>query len=199
MRKRNIGIDIDNVIAESYPSYIQKFNEVFQTQVKFDEIFSFYHLENNTPIAKEKVQEFLDIHIHRDEFQIKIPPYEKCKIMIQKWANKGWGIHFVTARPAEIRNVTLQWLKKHGFWVKGATLDLFNVIKFRSDIEFKADAVKKYILDIFIEDNLDIARVLSIPVLLLDRPWNKGNLPKNVKRVKDWSDIESYVNTVGKS
>ncbi len=193
MKKLHIGIDIDNVIAESYPAYIDKFNEVFEKQVRFDEVFSFYHLENNAGVDKREVEVFLDTHVHRDDFQIGIQPYGDAVMMVQKWAKSGHILHFITARPVGIREVTKKWLKKHGFWVKGATLDLFDHAKFSLDTLYKIDMVKKYKLDIFIEDNLDIAQILPIQVFLLSRPWNRGKLPKNVIRVKNWEEIDTFV------
>ena len=56
----------------------------------------------------------------------------------------------------------------------------------------KADICKKHNVDILIEDNLDYAKETvseKTKVLLLDYKWNRGELPKGIKRMFSWQDI----------
>lgn len=188
-----IGIDIDNVIADSYPRYINAFNEKFGTAVKYEEVYDFYYLENYVGVDKAATSHFIETVLHSEKFQLAIPPYEEPKTIIQKWAESGHLIHYITARPIAIKDITLHWLKNHGFWVKGAKLHLLDVDQEPSHANFKKEIVDKWKVDIFVEDTKGIAETLNIPVLLLDRPWNQGKLPKNVKRVKDWKEIDYFV------
>ena len=34
---------------------------------------------------------------------------------------------------------------------------------------------------------------MAIPVLLFDRPWNQGSLPRNVQRVRSWTEVLTQV------
>lgn len=201
MKHLKIGIDIDNVIADSYPHYIKAFNKEFGTSVKYEEIYHFYYLEKNVGVEKTLVSEFIESIVHSEEFQLQIPPIINALKIIKKWIKKGYSIHYITSRPIDTQEETEKWLKKHGFMLPGVTLDLYNekehnfshISRINSYKRFIADGKK---LDIFIEDSIDIAKSMDIPVLLVDRPWNQGNLPENVKRVKDWEEIGCRVNNI---
>lgn len=193
MKKLKIGIDIDNVIADSTPSYIARFNQAFGTKIRYEEVYDFYHLEASAGIEPKKAEEFFVNIIHTDDFQLSIPPYEEPKKVIKNWLKKGYSIHYITARPPNMLNVTKKWLQKHGFWVDGISLDVFNETQYKTDIEFKRETAKKLGIDIFIEDHREIAKALGVQVFLLDRPWNQGKMPKNIVRVMGWDEIERLV------
>ena len=60
------------------------------------------------------------------------------------------------------------------------------------DKKSKAQVCKSLGVDVFIEDALEHALPLAnngIPVLLFDRPWNRGQEPANTTRVFSWSGI----------
>ncbi|OGG21505.1 hypothetical protein A3B48_01790 [Candidatus Gottesmanbacteria bacterium RIFCSPLOWO2_01_FULL_40_10] len=201
MKKKNlkkavkIGIDIDNVISDSYPAYLDKFNIQYKTDIKIHQISEFYYLnkiiEENKNIPGRKIVNFIDELVLDEEFQLNLPPIDDSVRVINNWVSKGYKIHYVTARPVEVREITIKWLEKHGYWVKGAELDLFNSRKgFSSDAEYKADIAVKYKICVFIEDALEIALKMPIPVLLFDRPWNKFKAKKNLIRISSWKEIE---------
>lgn len=196
-----IGIDIDNVISDSYPAYLSKFNSQFKVDIRMEQIREFYFLnkyieDNKVSHGKEMVN-FVDELILDEEFQINIPPITDAQTIIKKWTEHDFQIHYITSRPVEVKQTTINWLKKHGFWVTGARIDLFDKTKgYEDDVLYKRETADKYKLDVFIEDALEIARGLDIPVFLLDRPWNQGSprgeagkLKKNITRVFSWQEI----------
>lgn len=193
MKNLKIGIDIDNVIAESYPAYIARFNQTFGTKIRYEEIEEFYYFDKLSGIDQEKVEIFIDRLLIDEDFQLNISPVEGVKKIIAKWVDGGDSIHYITARPKTIRQITKNWLIKHGLYVDGVTLDLFEGERHTKDPIYKKRLVKNKGIDIFIEDIKEIAETMDIPVLLLDRPWNQGKLPENVKRVKDWKEIDKIV------
>lgn len=193
MKKLKIGIDIDNVIADSYPRYIDAFNKKFGVAVKYEEIFDFYYLENYVGVDRAQTSQFIETVLHSNEFQLAIPPYEEPQKIIKKWADQGFSIHYITSRPDFTKTVTLKWLKKHGFLAKGTKLHLLDINIHSKDTDYKKEIVNKWKVNLMIEDSLDIASALDIPVFLLDRPWNQGKLPKNVTRVNNWAEIDQRV------
>lgn len=202
-KRLKIGIDIDNVIANSYPAFLAKFNEVFATQIKYEEIFDFYYLEKHPNVKHDKAKDFIHKLLVDEEFQLNILPYERVLPIISNWKKTGHRIHYITSRPHTSRDLTYRWLEKHGFLLPGTTLDLFNSTqhfnKHRKKIrEYKKMVAEKRGVNLFIEDSREIAETMEIDVLLLDRPWNQGKLPKNVKRVKDWEEIEKYIDKIYK-
>lgn len=190
-----IGIDIDNVISESYPAYLSKFNSQFNTSIRMEQIREFYflnrYIEVNRVEKSRKMVEFIDEMVLDETFQMEISAVEDAAKIIKAWSKKHWRIHYVTARPIKMQRVTINWLKKYGFWVKNAKVDLFNGKQgFYNDVPYKKEVADKNKLDIFIEDAIEIARGMDIPVFLLDKPWNQGSVPKNVIRVGFWREIE---------
>lgn len=194
MKKLKIGIDIDNVISDSYTAYLERFNKEFGRNIQYEELFDFYYLEKHTDINIERIKIFIDTVIKDNEFQLGLSPYKEAIAVINNWQRLGFSIHYITVRPVSIRQITFDWLKKHGFIGKKTTLDLYDEKGiYKSDVAYKKGLADKLKLDLFIEDAVEIARALTIPVLLLDRPWNRTpGLPKNVKRVKSWQEIEEH-------
>ena len=181
--KVKIGIDIDNVIAESYPAYISKFNLQFNVNIRLEEIREFYYLnrfvdESRTPYGKEMVN-YVDELIYDEEFQLNLKPIDYAQKLISDWLKKGYLIHYITSRPMGVKKMTLNWLKKQGFWVNGVKLDLFDEKKgYKSDVLYKKDVSDRYNLNFFVEDAYEIAMGMDIPVFLIDQPWNRGRLKK---------------------
>lgn len=198
-KRLKIGIDIDNVIADSYPHYINAFNKNFGTNVKYEEIFHFYYLEKNVGVDEMLVSQFIESIVHSEQFQLQIPPVSNALDIIKKWIAKGFLLHYITSRPSDTKEETIKWLKMQGFYQRGVTLDLYNEKEHNSKHISRINDYKKSVadrkkVDLFIEDSIDIAKSLDIPVFLIDKPWNQGSLPKNVIRVKDWYEIDNLLN-----
>lgn len=193
--KLKIGIDIDNVISDTFSSYLEKFNRKFNTRISYEELSDFYYFEKYSGVDKKKVEIFIE-KITRDYgYHFSLKPYEEAIRVIKKWMRESVSIHYITLRPSYMKKVTLDWLKKHRFFGKNATLDLYDdSISYTSDADYKKKISEKIGIDFLIEDAWEIATEFKIPVFLLDRPWNRNvNLPKNIKRVHDWQEIESRV------
>jgi hypothetical protein len=63
-------------------------------------------------------------------------------------------------------------------------------------VEYKPRIVRERRLDLLIEDERALALATaeaSAPVLLFDRPWNQGELPQGVTRVKTWDEVRRLV------
>jgi uncharacterized HAD superfamily protein len=193
-KKLKIGIDIDNVISDTFSSYIEKFNNQFGTKITYEEMSDFYYFEKYSGIEKEKVAIFIE-EITRDyQYHLSLSPYKEAGEVIKKWL-KVASLHYITLRPTYMKKVTVAWLKKHGFWSKNATLHLYEENKnYTSDADYKKKISEKIGIDFLIEDAWEIAVEFKIPVFLIDRPWNKtAKLPGNVKRVGGWQEIENLV------
>jgi uncharacterized HAD superfamily protein len=113
-------------------------------------------------------------------------PQDHAKTALYRLWHNGWAIHIVTDRfwRKKDRELARKWLEKHGFkW------DYLRLVRARE----KADYCDGEGISIFVEDNYDTAVSLSPVcdrVFLLDRSYNKGDLPENVARVDGWRDIE---------
>jgi uncharacterized HAD superfamily protein len=188
-----IGIDIDNVISDSYPHYLKKFNSTYNTNILYEEITDFYYLEKYRDKNQKELHGFIDTLVVDENFQLSLPVYPDASNCIKKWSNEGKSIHYITARPQKAYKSTLKWLKNNGFWVKGATLDMFDEINHTKDYEFKKEVVAEKNIHLLLEDSVAIANAVNIPVILFDRPWNKGKLRSNIHRLKNWKEVCDFV------
>lgn len=193
-----IGIDIDNVIADSYPAYLIKYNAIYQAKVSLKEVLDFYYLNDLAKKSGRKVVNFIDELVIDEEFQLNIPPLSEAAEIINSWLKKGFGIHYVTARPKEVTNITIAWLKKHNFWLRAVKVDLYDERKHRSDVDYKRSVAQKNNFNFFIEDNLTIAKGMHIKVFLVDQPWNQGKLPVNIVRVANFREIDKILAAIVK-
>jgi uncharacterized HAD superfamily protein len=63
-------------------------------------------------------------------------------------------------------------------------------------IEYKPRIIREMHLDLLIDDEPHVAEAVAripVPVLLVDRPWNRGSLPPGVARVRSWPEVLDYV------
>jgi uncharacterized HAD superfamily protein len=183
-----IGIDIDNVISDSFPFFISRFNEAFGTTISFQDITEFYYFEKFAEGKDIDVPNFIDKLLADNDFQINLPPIKDAKRIISSWMRIGHHIHYITARPPTAGKITKKWLSKHGLWHKRNSLTLFDTDSFTTDIEYKHTVISNKKIDILIEDKYDITVASKITTLLLDKPWNKGKLPET-----SWIDINREV------
>lgn len=189
-----IGIDIDNVIADSHPAYLEQYTSRFGDKVKLDSVVDFYHIEDHIAAEREEVLDFLNSHLHTDAFQITINPVANASLHIQSWLDRGLEIIYISARPESIRAVTMAWLMKHGFWRESkTTLFLFDESKRYSDIAYKTGIVNQEGVSLVVEDKKDIAEAMPVQTFLFDRPWNKGDTISHITRVYSWDDLDAKI------
>jgi uncharacterized HAD superfamily protein len=63
-------------------------------------------------------------------------------------------------------------------------------------VAYKPRVVRERGLDVLIEDELPVAVAtvrVPVPVLLVDRPWNQGDVPQGVTRVANWDRVLQFV------
>lgn len=180
----NIGIDIDGTLT--VPDFwIDIMNKHFNKTIKYSEV---------------KAYDWLEIYdINLDEFNgfyKKYGPkmhYEAelrrgAKEVVTNWG-KHYSINYITARQKWLEETTEKWLRKHSLPGDHYVIGSHN----------KLPLAKKLGCEIFIEDNISVATQLAkegIKVFLIDCPYNRENLPSNIKRVFNWDEIKKEVNNL---
>ncbi len=109
---------------------------------------------------------------------------------MKKLHRAGFAIHVASARHEPLHEITVEWLKEHGF------IDYVTEIhpRFASQKghEFKVAAAKKGGAVAAFDDTHDVSYALAgngIIVYLIDKPWNKDEkLPPNIIRVGSLSE-----------
>lgn len=193
----NIGIDIDDTIANTYDvlfKYVQEYtiHDIVTDREKAnrDIIAQMYHT-NFRNGDKKQDKEFLNRYYEKTV--LKVEPKKNAVENIKKLKEEGNQIYLITARfPSnkfDIEELTKDWLKKYDIQYDKLILNSEN----------KVITAKEYCIDIFVDDNIknctEMAKV-GIKTYIMDTIVNKDFKDENIERVYSWSHlyqkIENY-------
>lgn len=173
-----IGVDIDGVIIDILGSALDFVSKKLKREVKREEVTEYY-LETLFNIPSEEMAEYFKT---TRAYKFSYLWQSKETLELLKWF--GYDLYAVTARPKEVHQYTLDWVKKD-------KLPFSDVIF--ANAHSKIDIVKELNLAYFIEDKLETVLSLSNvckKVFLIDAPHNKMlDLPRNVIRAYSWETI----------
>jgi len=194
-----IGCDIDGVVLEFVPAYLEIFEKRYGRKVLEENIFSF-DLWKPLKISKKEA-----IDITKELFTSKKYPdlkfVEGAKRALLE-LSKGNEFNFLTARPDYAKDATQNTFDKNFLnqdFPIYYTGDFFNGTLKKSDLCVNLD------IKLMIEDNLKTAMECSdagIDVFLFDRPWNKDFEEltcKNIKRVYNWNEVLKEVKNASRN
>ena len=182
-----IGIDVDDVLAESLPGYLEAFRRRFGHEVKIEE--AAWEIFRRYPeISATQMWGFFS-ELEASDFLGTRPLYPEAVEAVRILSATGHRLFVVTGRLSQHREHTRRLLERAGL------LGVFEELVHRDGEpapEYKTRMVRELRLDLLIEDELPVAlaaAAVPIPVLLFDRPWNRGELPTGLTRVTDWSQV----------
>jgi uncharacterized HAD superfamily protein len=180
-----IGIDIDDVLADSLPYYTRAFNQRFGLQIDLADA-AWRILDRFPWIPRQEAHDFFSELIEAGFFSSR-PLLPGAKEAVESLAEDGHRLFIITGRSPADEPITRSWLTHVGL------LSRFEAVmhKAREPVgRHKSGVASELQLDVFIEDELAVATAVAetaIPVLLFDHPWNQGLLPGNVCRVRSWA------------
>jgi uncharacterized HAD superfamily protein len=181
-----IGIDVDDVLAESLPGYLEAFRRRFGREVKIEE--AAWEIFRRYPeISATQMWGFFS-ELEANDFLGSRPIYPEAAQAVRTLAAHGHRLFVVTGRLTQHREHTRRLLQQ------AELLAFFEQLVHRdgeATVEYKSRIVRELRLDLLIEDELHVALAAAkvpIPILLFDRPWNQGDLPPGITRVKDWRE-----------
>jgi uncharacterized HAD superfamily protein len=178
-RTLTIGIDIDGTVTDP-SSIVPLMNESFGKNLRFDDCID-YNLATVYEISDEDFIRWLKTNGER--LYDVAPVHGNADQILRQWHNHHQLI-YISAREEKHMPVTLHWFERYQI--------PFHHIELLGSHD-KLAAAKKWQLDLFIEDRLEnalqISESLRIPVFLFDTPYNQGELPDLVHRVRTWEEI----------
>lgn len=189
-----IGVDVDDVLTESLPGYLEAFQRYFGRAVNVED--AAWELSRRYPDIPEAQMWGFFAQLDATDFLATRPVYPEAIEAIRALATDGHRLVVVTGRLMAHRDHTRRLLDKAGI------LGLFEDLVHRDGeaaADYKPRVVRERRLDLLIEDELPVAVATasaSAPVLLFDRPWNRGELPPAVTRVRTWGDVLRCVETM---
>lgn len=185
-----IGIDIDDVLADSLPAFLEGFNRRFGLEVPMTEagweIFRRY-----PEIPAEDIRAFFAELSHMD-FLGSRPILTGAREGVERLHQAGHRLFVITGRLRQDRGATERWLNAAGF------SSFFQEIADRDGVDtalHKRRAAKRLQLNVLLDDEYEVAlsvAELPVRVLLFDRPWNRGSLPPRITRIHSWADVLTY-------
>lgn len=182
--KLKIGLDIDGVVADSFPVFLRELNSHYGKDVK--ELKN-YDMTEIYGVAWEEMSQFF--HDNMDYLFSAPKPIEGAVESINYLLEAGHEVIYVTARaPGAEEKITCKWFDDNNIYR--------NKAYFTGGLS-KTFAVKENKIDIFVDDFMTNALeivALGVPVLLMDSPYNQGKLPQGVIRCYCWDDVLSHIN-----
>jgi uncharacterized protein len=196
-----IGIDLDDVVAECAVPYLRAFAERFRLELP-DEDLGWQTLSRIQEVSGEDKDRFR-IALYDGKFFSELEPYEECPAVVERMAQAGHELFFITARAERRRVVTETWLREQGLIQHARAVHLKPHGDFdptvppgrydaTSSANYKVRLATELELDAFCEDDVLIARSLAqagIKVWLFDHPWNRELRHENITRVATWSEL----------
>ena len=191
-----IGIDLDDVLADSLPHYVQALNRRFGLAI--DLVEAEWRIFDRFPqIPRREAHSFFS-ELIEDGFFSSRPLLPGAREAVESLAEEGHRLFIVTGRATRDAATTNEWLEQVGL-LRHFSAVVHNGIEPVS--RYKSGAAFILQLDLFIEDELEVATAVAkkaIPVLLFDRPWNQGPLPKNMQRVRSWPEVLSRIDVLSR-
>ena len=191
-----VGVDFDDVVFNFNKYFIPWHNKHFGTNVQYETVHSFslievYGADEHT--MTERVRAFTHDGSHKT-----VMPIDGAKDVIAKLCER-YDLHIVTARSETTQPLVLEWLEDH-FPKTFQQVHFTNTFGgLHHQVKRTKSAVCKEIgAVVHIEDAPSHAYEVAtagIPVLLLDRPWNRNSsLPRAVTRVHSWNEVSHWMN-----
>ena len=186
----NIGIDIDDTIANTYDvlfKYVQEYtiHDIVTDREKANrDIIAQMYYTNFRNGDKKQDKEFFDKYYEKTVLKVK--PKRNAVENIKKLKEEGNQIYLITARfPSEkfnIEELTKDWLKKYDIPYDKLILNSEN----------KVIIAKEHCIDIFIDDNVKNCTEMAkagIKTYIMDTIVNKDFIDENIERVYSWSQL----------
>ena len=170
-----LGVDIDNVVAQTDPAIRKTLEDVFD--VCLDQRQIVHYAYHRCGITKEQEQRVLEIFRDETCTELEVIPgtVEALSLLKQRYQ-----IILVTSRNPLIVEKTQEWLRLNGI---PHDYLVFEKEKHQTGHSF----------DFFIEDNGESALSIAeagIPTFLFDYPWNRSlSEHPNIVRVSGWDEV----------
>jgi uncharacterized HAD superfamily protein len=178
-----VGCDLDGVIGDIVKQLVRFSRSEHRIHLTRKHIVS-ENIETCTPIRRDQLHELFE----NPEFFRTLPAMPRARESLSRLKAAGCAIHIITDRfwYSDIHADTREWLKRYQI--------PFDSVVFARKAE-KHDVAERLKVRYFVEDQLSNARLLAplCKVLLLDRPYNQGEIPDQVTRVDNLKDVVAEI------
>lgn len=183
-----IGIDLDDVLIETFSPFLKFYNKKFNTKYALNDITSYFIWEIGLFETKEDaIKEVTGFQNSEEVGKVTLNEgvLEALRILSQK--NK---LLIVTSRHEELKDKTNEVV---GNYFKEFNFSVIYSGDLHGGKKSKAEICLENNCEIMIEDNSETALNCAergIKTILFNKPWNKNcEEHKNIIRVNNWGEI----------
>ena len=196
---RRIYVDLDDVLCETARTFVDLLRRDYGKEVDFEDI-RWFDLSRSFDLDRNELNAFMKT-AHSPEVLSTMAPVEGALPALTSWVEAGYEVEVVTGRPPATFEASQSWLEEakmphHGLtyadkYSRQGWVDAGPPMVPLSELAQGGFCVA-------IEDSADMARYLSeeleIPVLLIDRPWNRhleqpSGTNGRIHRCNGWQEI----------
>jgi uncharacterized HAD superfamily protein len=198
--ERKIYVDLDDVLSQTGQTFLDVLEEDFGRRVEFESIVDF-DLGHSFEMDAEELERFMH-HAHAPEILARMVPIPGAVEVLAAWRAAGYRVEVVTGRPPSAFRASREWLERHRFPHDALRfVDKYGRGGVDPETGVEATPIADLARDgycLAIEDAAHVGRYLAgelgIPVILLERPWNRGESLGVVNgtrmvRCRDWTEI----------
>jgi 5'(3')-deoxyribonucleotidase len=194
-----IGIDIDDVLAETLPAFVHYNNECHHGEWRLDH-FHTAHWEEVLGLSSDAMADRLELFFDSNHFK-GVGPAPHAQEVVGELATSH-ELHIISARWDLLVPFTERWLEVH-------FPGLFTEIHFARNHytpraspgrtrPTKDELLEIHQVELLIEDSLEYAERCverGFDVILFDRPWN-ARKKDPLQRVGGWLEVPDVIKTV---
>ncbi|WP_018923749.1 hypothetical protein [Salsuginibacillus kocurii] len=182
-KQLHFGFDIDGTVTDP-ATFVPYLNHHFQTNITLEDITT-YDLTKVLGISEAMFWEWMVAH--EDTIYKEAAMAQGAYEAIKAWSHQH-RMTYISARGNHLQPTTTKWFDHNA--IPYEHIELIG----QHD---KLTTIDNHCLDIYFEDKYDNAINISnhcqIPVILLDTPYNRGDLPEKVIRVNNWNEAKEWV------
>jgi len=191
-----IAIDIDGVLLDVITPIMEVYNKKNGTSLKFED-FKNYDFHKTWGGTFQESVDFVNEFLEMAEYANLNPFPDSVKCVTE--LSKNHELIIITNRPEAVKIITEKQIHSH-------FPNCFELIHFTNQYDkstehkgfTKGEILSKLNADVIVEDCLE--HILDLPKnvkgILLDRPWNQGDLPENVTRANSWEEVLGMINNI---
>lgn len=182
-----ICVDIDGTLTKPY-AWLEYTAEVYKKKITQD----MYQTCYTAKALGIESQEYANFYLaNGKKFYYDLCKFRPHAQRVMEELNSHHNLHIVTSREKQFAEVTQQLLTDHQIPGTLHVIESFD----------KVTPAKSLGCQLFIEDNIEIAETLAeagFPVLLMDCAYNRKPLHQKIRRVSDWEEIETVIQSMSR-